>query len=418
MTHILRISKTDPVIHLKAYGGVVIKGVEQAEVQCEIDAPQLATLLEEKGHVYITANSSCELTIPVQSSIEIEKGMGSVSISNVKNKINIEKVLGNLILMDVDSAHIEKVGGNFSVKNASGKIYLEKINANLVVDGVESFHCEKVGGNATVRGVAGDFYLTKTVGNFKAEKISGGMQFERANGSIVARSVNIEGDLRADGNIRLIDFDFSDDLDLRAGGKIFIRVPEDFAGARLDLHSGGQEITLKSGDVDMKINEGVLEYQLGDSKRNLFISAGGEIEFVEGYDPDEEIIGDISSHFDFEETAFSELIRERVVSATRRADAKVRITEKRLEQMKDRVEKLRGFNINLELGDKKIALDSRIPPIPPLPPVPPIPPVPPLTRPAGKKGASDEERLMILKMLQDKKITVDEAEALFKALEE
>jgi hypothetical protein len=54
-----------------------------------------------------------------------------------------------------------------------------------------------------------------------------------------------------------------------------------------------------------------------------------------------------------------------------------------------------------------------------VPPVPPVPqqPVPPDTRPAGKKGATDEERLMILKMLQDGKITVDEAETLFKAME-
>jgi hypothetical protein len=34
-----------------------------------------------------------------------------------------------------------------------------------------------------------------------------------------------------------------------------------------------------------------------------------------------------------------------------------------------------------------------------------------------KKGVSDEERLLILQMLQDKKITVDEAERLFKTME-
>ena len=144
MTHILNISKNDPIIHIKAYGGVVIRGVEQDEVQCEIDAPQLATLMEDGGHVYITANSSCELTIPVNASIEMEKGMGSVSISNVKDKIEIEKILGNLVLVDVGAAQIERVGGNFSVKNAGGAVYLEKINGNLVVEGVESFHCEKV----------------------------------------------------------------------------------------------------------------------------------------------------------------------------------------------------------------------------------------------------------------------------------
>jgi hypothetical protein len=35
----------------------------------------------------------------------------------------------------------------------------------------------------------------------------------------------------------------------------------------------------------------------------------------------------------------------------------------------------------------------------------------------GKKGATDEERLMILKMLEEKKITVEEAEKLFKVLD-
>jgi hypothetical protein len=411
MTHILNISQDNPVIHIKAYGGVVIRGEDQDEVQCEIEAPQLATLMEEGGHVYITANSSCELTVPENSSIDMEKGMGSVSISNVKNKIEIEKVLGNLVLVDVNTANIERVGGNCSVKNATGRIYLEKINGHLVVDGVESFHCEKVGGNAIVQGVMGNFYLTKTAGNFKAENIPGSMQFERANGSIIARSVKVTGDLRADGNLRLINVDFADDIDLRAGGDIVVQVPEDFPGATLDLHSGGQKITLKAKDVDMQVNDQLLEYQLGSSKRDLFASAGGDISFLEGFDPDEEIIGDVSSYFTFEESALSELIRERVQSATRRADAKVRITEKRLEQMQDRVEKLRGFNLNLDVGGKKYSFTSDDT-------TPPIPPVPPVTRPIGKKGASDEERLMILKMLQDKKITVDEAESLFKALEE
>ena len=412
MTHVLKITSNDPIIHLKAYGGVVIRGVEKAEVQCEIDAPELATLMEDNGHVYISANSSCELNVPVNAAIKIENGMGSVSISNMKNKIDIEKVLGNLVLINVDSAHIERVGGNFSVKNATGEIYLEKINANLVVENVESFHCEKVGGNTTIRDVAGDFYLTKTVGNFRAERVMGSITLERANGSIIARSVKFDGDLRADGNIRLIDFDFDGELDLRAGGEILLQITEDFPGASLELRSGGQKITLKAGDVDMKVNDSSLEYQLGTSKRNLFASAGGNINIQEGFDPEEAIVGDISPYFTFEETAFSELIRERVVSATRRADAKVRITEKRLEQMRDRVEKLRGINLNLDLGGKKFSFESNAQPAMP------IPPVPPVTRPAGKKGTSDEERLMILQMLQDKKITVEEAEALFKALEE
>lgn len=418
MTHILKLSNDEPVVHVKAYGGLVVRGVEQSEVQCEIEAPQLATLMEDKGHVYITANSSCELTVPVKSSISIEKGMGSVSISNVLNNITIEKVMGNLVLVDVNNAHIERVGGNFSVKNANESIYLEKINGNLVVDTVKDFHCEKVGGNATVKSVTGKFYLTKTVGGFKADQISGSMQFERANGSIIARSVKLAGDLKAAGDIRLIDVDFTDKTDIRAGGNILLQIREDFPGASLELRSGGQEIIIKAGGTDMGVNNTSLEYQLGDRKLELNASAGGEIEIREGFDPDEDIFGDLSPYFEFEETPLSELIHERIESATRKADAKIRITEKRLEQIRDRVEKARGVSLRLDVDGKTISVGDAIPPLPEIPRIPPIPPIPPLTRPAGKKGASDEERLMILKMLQDKKITVDEAEALFKALEE
>ena len=114
-------------------------------------------------------------------------------------------------------------------------------------------------------------------------------------------------------------------------------------------------------------------------------------------------MGDLSGFFAYEESALNEMIKERVESATRRAEAKIKATEIRLEHIQDEVEKNRGFRLDLELDDlKKTKL---------------VTPVPPVTRKAGKKGASDEERLMILKMLQDKQITVDEAEALFKALE-
>jgi hypothetical protein len=94
------------------------------------------------------------------------------------------------------------------------------------------------------------------------------------------------------------------------------------------------------------------------------------------------------------------MIQERIESATRMAEAKVKAAEIRLEKMRERVEKHRGLHVDLEFGDK------------------PEQPVQPMARKAGRKGASDEERLMILKMLQEKKITVDEAETLFKALED
>ena len=208
MTHILNLTRDDPVIHLKAYGGVRIKGVDQADVQCEIDAPQLATLVEEDGHVYVTVNASCQLTVPMASSIEIERGMGSIKVENITNEIRIEKVLGNLILFEVGSASVEKVGGNFSVRKATGPVQIEKVAGTLVVEEVAAFACEKVGGHCYAKNVQGNFSLEKAGGNFLGQSLDGLTSVGKVGGSFIARDIQLKGDLNAGGKLELINFDF------------------------------------------------------------------------------------------------------------------------------------------------------------------------------------------------------------------
>ncbi len=102
----------------------------------------------------------------------------------------------------------------------------------------------------------------------------------------------------------------------------------------------------------------------------------------------------------------SELISERIKYATKKAEAKVRTAQIRLDQMHDHLEKIRIPKIEVDFGEEFIRSPEW-----------PEPPMPPVSRQAGKKGASNEERLMILKMLEENKISVDEAEKLFGALE-
>ena len=123
-------------------------------------------------------------------------------------------------------------------------------------------------------------------------------------------------------------------------------------------------------------------------------------------DLEEEIVGDLSDKFEFEESAFDEMIRSRVESATKVAEAKVKSAEIRLEQIREKLEKDRGYGLDFDFSESDMRTRG------------PQSPIPPVQRPTGKKGASDEERLMILQMLQDKKISVEEAETLFRALEE
>jgi hypothetical protein len=407
MAHILNLTKDDPVVHLKAYGGVQIKGIDQQEVICEIDAPQLATLVEENGHVYVTVNAACQLSVPVKSSIEIERGMGSLYIENVSGGINVEKVLGNLVLINVNQAVVGKVGGNFSVRKAAGHIQVDKVAGSLTIDAVQSFECGKVGGNCIVRNVHGDCRVDKAGGKCLAQGVAGLATFSRFGGSLKAREVTLGESVKVGGNIELIGCKFAADLGLYAGGNVAVALVKDQDDLTLKLRSGGDNIKIKAHGDDLEIRDGVYNYQIGEGSKEITIAAGGSVSLVDSPGPGEDLIGDLSDRFTFEESAFSEMVQDRIDSATRRAEAKVKAAEIRLGQIQERVEKHRGFKIDFDFDDQFAR------------PIPPVPeqPVPPMTRQAGKKGATDEERLMILKMLQDGKITVDEAETLFKAME-
>jgi hypothetical protein len=89
----------------------------------------------------------------------------------------------------------------------------------------------------------------------------------------------------------------------------------------------------------------------------------------------------------------SDRVQHRVDAAMRRAEEKMRSAERRTAHM------------GISMGRWGVNIGG---PRPPRPPVPPVPPSEPVT---------DDERLTILKMLQQKKISLQEAEKLLAALE-
>ncbi len=408
MTHVLELASDDPVIYLKAYGGVQIKGVENTTtIACEIAAPQLATLIEEDGHVYVTVNASCHLTVPVKSSITIERGMGSVLIEGVQNPINIEKVLGNLVLLGVGQAVVGKVGGNLSARNVSGLLRADKIAGSLTVEDAQALICGKVGGNCVLRQIHAEAQVDKAGGSCRAQDIFGEAILARFGGSIKAKGVNLGADLKVGGSIELFDCHFARDLRLAAGGNILVALPEDQTDLTFVINSSGQKIKVQAKGEDLKLRKHAHVQEFGEDGQPIELSAGGSVSLIDDPRSDENFIGDLSDRFAFEESAFSEMVQERIESATRRAEAKVKAAEIRLSQIQDRVEKFREIDLDVDLENEAPETPSTFT----------KQPVPPVRRPAGKKGATDEERLMILNMLEKGTINVDEAEALFKAME-
>lgn len=406
MTHLLKLADENPQVHVKAYGSVQIFGIEEKEVRCEIKSPQLATLIEENGQVFVTANDSCDLQIPISSLLEIEKVMGSAKISGVKSQIDVTKVFGNLVLFDIDTAIVEKVGGNFSVSKAAGRVQVEKVAGNLTVEDVDTFICEKVGGSCQIKNVSGKLEIQKAGGKFLGESIGNLVGGTKVGGSFTARGIQFSGDLNVGGRIKLINASFTNNQNIRAGGSIDVTLAEDQKNFIFKLRSGDGKIRIKVQEDDVEHRGGTYEYQIGQGEMMVTLASGGRVSLTDQVDLEEEIVGDLSDQFEFEESAFDEMIRSRVDSATKMAEVKVKSAEIRLEQIREKLEKQRGIDLDFGFGESEKKVRH------------PETPIPPVKRPTGKKGATDEERLMILQMLQDKKISVEEAETLFRALEE
>jgi len=406
MTNVLKLTKMDPRIHVKAYGSVQIFGFDEPEVHCDIKSSQLATLVEKDGQVFVTANASCVLKVPLSASIEIEKVMGSAKITAIENKIEVSKVFGNLVLLDIGTATVEKVGGNFSVRKAAGNVQVEKVAGNLTVEDVAAFICERVGGNCRIKNISGNFNIYKAGGKFVGQSIQEFSGDSKIGGSYTAHKIQMAGELNVGGKIKLRDVRFSDDLQLKAGGSIDVVIDQNQTDVHFKLRSGDEKIRIKNQGELKEHMKGTYDFQIGSELITVTMAAGGSILLSDENNGDQDVVGDLSDEFDFEESAFSEMIRDRVESATKMAEAKVKSAEIHLEQIRERLEEQRGIDLDFGFGESEKRGRSQGMPISPV------------KRPVGKKGATDEERLMILQMLQDKKISVEEAEKLFRALEE
>ena len=147
--------------------------------------------------------------------------MGSALIKRVKNPITIDKVLGNLVLIEVGQADVDKIGGNFSAQHVTGHLHIGKIAGNLTVDDAHSLACEKVGGNCVLRQIHTDALIDKAGGSCLVQNIAGDAHLAKFGGSF-RRGVNLGDGGESRRQPRAIDCQFVRDLRVAAGGNIAV----------------------------------------------------------------------------------------------------------------------------------------------------------------------------------------------------
>jgi hypothetical protein len=342
---------------------------------------QITLLVQDKDNEVVWKRDGETLTLaipangrlvcPSGTTLTITRVLGNLRVEGVEGPVVIGAVHGNATLRAVGPVALEEALGNLSARDVAGRL-----------------EGQDVKGNARVRGVDDLLTLGVVAGNLVAEGLEGGLVAEQVRGNVQLGPPFTPGAayrLNAYGNLTvLVPPDASLRLVLRAGDRVRSLIP----GLALESVDGETRGTLGTGETELEANvRGNVTLRPSEMDERAEMSAGWDelgahIEWQVN-----DALARMATHL--EESlgrVDSERIRHRVDRATEQARRKA-------EQAAERA------RMRAEQAERRWQRASG-------------------QRPAPKKQkATDEERLRVLRMVEEGKITPEQASELLVAIE-
>jgi len=348
---------------------------------------------------------------------------------------------------------IEQVHGNAAIKTLEDRLVIGQVDGSLSIRNTAEVQIEQVHGELMVKRVEGDLVVEQVSGNARVRSIQGACRLDSVNGNLDLRDVESEVHVSADGNVNVrLGVMMGIDYSIEAEGNVQCRIPED-ASYEAHLSSGAHAIRVRVGEDSQAIRDASYSCTLGEGDGKLMISAGGALQLIcEGgwldmgdidYDEDfvglsdelsEQITRQVESQLEAQLAALTGQINSQMADLTDKiksagltpdetermieqaleasvhgtavAQEKMRRAQEKLERQLEAAQRRQavkaqavkrkqaarsgrkaGWTVNLQTPDKPT------------------------------QAVSEEERLMILRMLEQKKITLDQAEELLASLE-
>jgi hypothetical protein len=332
--------------------------------------------IEQSGNeVTLSCRGDLSLRVPKTASMRFNRVGGDASIRGVLGNIELKEISGDLSIREAGSVSIDSVQADFSLRGAKGSLYIKNAAGDVSIRDVE--------GDISIDSVADDLALRGARGNVKVN---------------VGEDIVVYLEPKADGA-----------YSITAGDDILLVLPPN-ANATLSLHGDRIDVDWPGIENDKDAIERTLTF--GDGSAKIMLNAGGEIRLTNdvnaGNSADE--FGNFAG-LNFDWSGFGDMISRQVEratgQATRRAAEAARRAERLAADAARRAERhaerhARRWKGNVNIGRWNWDFDSQNLRTPP---------------PSASEPVSEDERLAILKMLAEKKITAEQAEQLLNALE-
>lgn len=401
--HSIPIEDFTKLVIVSVGGSLYLSGWSRDEISIKelANEEQIKT---KKERVEIQFPGDGFIQVPHHLEVEIQSVGGDAVIKRINNHIELSSVAGDLIISDVSAASVGSIGGDLIAKRVQGDL-----------------KAENTGGDALIENIVGQIGLLSVGRDIVLSDVGGGIE------AIAGREGTI---------------DFNpvpwQAYQITVGGNLSASMPEE-SNADLVIKSGTNDISLTIGELEIKSKDNELTQQLGEGGPAVMLSAGGKV-FVSGDDfsvftgikMNMEDFGSFASDFTFQtadqiKNSLDHLELDLQESFSGLSDS--------LEEIGISEENMRNFGIKIEETSKMAAEKAELAAIKAQARVERN--VARTRRKAlkakakvkefdlgdfldtqkEKRAVNESERLLILEMLQEKKISLDEADQLLKALE-
>jgi hypothetical protein len=367
-----------PVVLQNIGGDLRLRGRPGDRLTVDGDNPSVEQIGEDQPYV-VRCGGDVRIGVPENVSVSVQNVGGDAKLTDLAGALDIKNVGGDLVVRNVQDVQIKAIGGDLRIKRADGNVTIETI-----------------GSDATIREVDGAVWIARTGADLYVRNVESGCVAE-----------NIGADL-------VLNIDFVPEFDYRfgVGGDVLCRVQPD-ADVRF-LLPPDVEVQL---DVAADISEDDSHQQviqLGDGSATVHITRAQSLRLVGeeedymlslGVQIEEELEARMST---LEEKLSQQLagLDERIQARSEQFATHAEKIARRAEREAERAAEQIRRNLDRQLRRKRAAGPRRMRFT--------------VADSAPSRRAdpvSEQERLLILQMVRDNKISIEEAERLLSALD-